>query len=71
MKLVILFLKNPREQTLKKTIFYFFSKKTESSRSIKYQGPIIWNFLDSEIKNNKSLKSFKLKLKSSFLNKYN
>ena len=48
-----------------------FFKKTKSQRSIKYQGPLIWNSLDSEIKNSKSLKSFKIKLKSSFLKKIN
>ena len=70
MKLVI-FLKNPLEQTQRKIMLYLFSKKTKSQRSIKYQGPLIWNSLDSEIKNSKSLKSFKIKLKSSFLKKYN
>ena len=69
MKLVI-FLKNPLEQTLKKIILYLF-QKTKSQRSIKYQGPLIWNSLDSEIKNCQSLKSFKIKLKLSFLKKYN
>ena len=69
MKLAI-FLKNPLEQTLRKIILYFFSQK-RSQLSIKYQGQLIWNSLDSEIKNGKCLKSFKFKLKSSFLNKYN
>ena len=71
MKLVI-FQKNSLEQTLRKMILtYTFSQKTKSQRCMKYQGPLIWNSLDSEIKKCKSLKSFKLKLESSVLNKYN
>ena len=54
----------------KKNYFIPFFKKTESQKSIKYQGPPIWNSLGSEMKNSKSLKSFKFKLKSSLLNKY-
>ena len=70
MKLVI-FLKISTRANTKKNYFIPFFKQTKSQRSIKYRGSQIWNFLDSEIKNSKSLKSFKIKLKSSFLNKYN
>ena len=62
--------KSTRANT-KKNYFIPFFEKTKSQRSIKYQDPLIWNSIDSEIKNIKSLKSFKIKLKSSFLKKYN
>ena len=63
--------KSTRSNT-KKNNFIPFSKKTKSQRSIKYHDPHIWKSLDLDIKNSKFLKSLiQLKLKLSFLNKYN
>ena len=66
MKLVT-FLKKSLKANTKQIILYLFFKKAKSQRSIKYSGPLIRNSLNLEIKNSKSLKSFKLKLNSSFL----
>ena len=47
-----------------------FSKTLKLQRSIKYQGPKIWNSLDLEIKKAKSLKTFKFRLKNLLLESY-
>ena len=43
---------------------------SKAQRSIKYQGPLIWNALDADLKTCKTLQSFKVKLKNSLLQKY-
>ena len=50
--------------------FVPFFKTLKLQRSIKYQGPKIWNSLDLEIKNSKSLKAFKSRLKNLLLASY-
>ena len=50
--------------------FIPFTKSTMLQRSIKYQGPIVWNSLDLNIKKRNSLKLFKYHLKKSLLSKY-
>ena len=50
--------------------FIFFTKSTMLQRSIKYQGPVVWNSLDLNIKKRNSLKLFKYHLKKSLLSKY-
>ena len=50
--------------------FMTFLKKSKLQNSIRYQGPLIWNSLDSAIKNFKSVKSFKSNLKRTLLEKY-
>ena len=50
--------------------FILFLKKSKLQNSIRYQGPRIWNSLDSTIKNSKSIKSFKSNLKRTLLEKY-
>ena len=47
---------------------HFKSSKTQ--RSIKYQGPLAWNSLDTSLKTCKTLNYFKAKLKKLLLNKY-
>ena len=47
---------------------YFKTKKLQ--RSIKFQGPKLWNSLNNNIKNLKSLRVFKSKLKTFFLETY-
>ena len=47
---------------------HFKSSKTQ--RSIKYQGPLVWNSLDTSLKTCKTLNYFKAKLKKLLLNKY-
>ena len=51
---------------------HFKSSKTQ--RSIKYQGPLVWNSLDTSLKTCKTLNYFKViknsKLKKLLLNKY-
>ena len=39
-------------------------------RSIKYQGPLIWNALDADLKTCKRLQSFKAKIENLLLQKY-
>ena len=51
-------------------IFCTFFKTLKLQRSIKYQGPKIWNLLDLEIKKSKSLKTFKSRLKNLLLESY-
>lgn len=53
-----------------KKFFVPFFKSSKLQRSIKYQGPLIWNSLTSNIKESKSIKSFKFKLKQLFLSNY-
>ena len=43
---------------------------SKAQRSIKYQGPLIWNALDADLKTCKTLQSFKAKLKNLLLQKY-
>lgn len=50
--------------------FIPFIRTSKLQKSIKYQGPLIWNSLDENIRNCKSVKSFKNKLKNSILQKY-
>ena len=38
--------------------------------TIKYQGPLVWNSLDTSLKTCKTLNYFKAKLKKLLLNKY-
>ena len=52
------------------TFLYLFFKTLKLQRSIKYLGPKIWNSLDLEIKNSKSLKTFKSRLKYLLLESY-
>ena len=47
---------------------HFKSSKTQ--RSIKYQGPLVWNSLETSLKTCKTLNYFKAKLKKLLLNKY-
>ena len=42
------------------------SKSSKTQRSIKYQGPLVWNSLDSSLKTCKTLNYFKAKLKNCF-----
>ena len=49
---------------------YFFFKTLKLQRSIKYLGPKIWNSLNLEIKESKSLKTFKSRLKNSLQESY-
>ena len=56
--------------THKDNYFIFPQKTSKAQKSIKYQEPIIWNSLDANIKKSYFLKSFKVKLKESLLNKY-
>ena len=42
----------------------------KAQRSIKYQGPLIWNALDADLKTCKTLQSFKAKIKNLLLQKY-
>ena len=42
---------------------------SKAQRSIKYQGPLIWNALDADLKTCKTLQSFKAKLKNLLLQK--
>ena len=51
-------------------LFIPFTKSTMLQRSIKYQGPIIWNSLDLNIKTQNSTKLFKYYLKKSMLSQY-
>ena len=46
------------------------SKSSETQRSIKYQGPLVWNSLDTSLKNCKTSNYFKAELKKLLLNKY-
>ena len=48
-----------------------FLKTSRLQNSIKYQGPIIWNNLTTNLKKCISIKTFKLKLKTLLLKKYN
>ena len=50
--------------------FVPFFKTLKLQRSIKYQGPQIWNSLDLEIKKSKSLKTFKSRMKNLLLESY-
>ena len=43
---------------------------SKAQRSIKYQGPLIWNALDADLKTCKTLQSFKAKLKNLLFQKY-
>ena len=43
---------------------------SKAQRSIKYQGPLIWNVLDADLKTYKTLQSYKAKLKNLLLQKY-
>ena len=42
------------------------SKSSKTQRSIKYQGPLVWNSLDTSLKTCKTLNNFKAKLKNCF-----
>ena len=50
--------------------FLPFYRTNKLQNSIKYHEPKFWNLLPIELKLCKSLKSFKIKLKEFFLNKY-
>ena len=41
-------------------------KISKTQQSIKYQGPLIWNFLDASLKTCKALTFFKTKLRNRF-----
>ena len=43
---------------------------SKPQRSIKYQGSLIWNALDADLKTCKTLQSFKTKLKNLLLQRY-
>ena len=60
----------PTRATSSHNFFVSFFKTLKLQRSIKYLGPKIWNSLDHEIKNSKSLKTFKSRLKYSLLESY-
>ena len=60
----------PTRATSSHNFFVPFSKTLKLQRSTKYLGPKIWNSLDLEIKNSKSLKTFKSRLKYSWLESY-
>ena len=47
--------------------FIPFLNTSKAQRSIKYQGPLIWNALDADLKTRKTLQSFKAKLKNFLL----
>ena len=46
------------------------SKSSKTQRSIKYQGPLVWNSFDTSLKTCKTLNNFKAKLKKLLSNKY-
>ena len=50
--------------------FIPFFNTNKAQQSIKYQGPLVWNALDSDLKSCNSLKTFKTKLKNSLIKKY-
>ena len=50
--------------------FISLSNTSKAQRSIKHQGPLIWNALDIDLKTCKTLQSFKAKLKNLLLQKY-
>ena len=60
----------PTRATALHNFFEPFFKTLKLQRSIKYQGPKIWNSLNLEIKNSKSLKAFKSRLKNLLLESY-
>ena len=60
----------PTRATSSHNFFVPFFKTMKLQRSIKYLGPKIWNSLDLEIKNSKSLKTFKSRLKYLLLESY-
>ena len=61
----------PTRATAAHNFFVPFLKTLKLQRSIKYQDPKIWNSLDLEIKkSNKSLKTFKSRLKNLLLESY-
>ena len=62
--------KRPTRASTQNNYFMPFLKKSKLQNSIRYQGPLIWNSLDSTIKNSKSIKSFKSNLKRTLLEKY-
>ena len=45
-------------------------KSSKTQRSIKYQGPLVWNSLDTSLETCKTLNYFKAKFKKLLLNKY-
>ena len=47
--------------------FIPFLNTSKAQRSMKYQGPLIWNALDADLKTCKTLQSFEAKLKNVFL----
>ena len=51
--------------------FIPFFNTSIAQRSLKYQGPLIWNAWDADLKTCKTLQSFKAKLKNLLLQKYN
>ena len=63
--------KRSTQTSTQNNYFMPFLKKSKPQNSIRYQGPLIWNSLDSSIKNSKSIKSFKSNLKRTLLEKYN
>ena len=60
----------PTRANLNDHYFLPFLRSKKLQRSIKYQGPKIWNSLDPQIRKCNSTKSFKAKLKKSFLSNY-
>ena len=56
--------RNAQDYVINKT------KKAFSDRAIRNCGPVFWNSLDKTIKQCKSTKTFKDKLKSNLLSKY-
>ena len=60
----------PTRATSSYNFFVPFSKTLKLHRIIIYQGPIVWNSLDLEIKKSKYLKTFKSRLKYLLLESY-
>ena len=60
----------PTRATSSHNFFVPFFKTLKLQRSIKYQGSKIWDSFDLEIKNSKSLKTFKSRLKNLLLESY-
>ena len=66
----IRYMKSSQEHPIKAIYFIPFLHTSKAQRSIKYQGPLIWNALDADLKTCKTLQSFKARIKNLLLQKY-
>ena len=62
--------KKPTRATCQENYFMPFLRTSNLQRSNKYQGPLIWNSLGSELKHCKFIRTFKFKLKEYLLSRY-